>query len=124
EEAAVAKQFSGPQVRIIGVAFNTYILMEYGDLLVLCDQHAVHERLLYERFMRETASAPASQSMLVPMAVKLSKQEYAAWEENKEALEKAGFDLAPFGDDTLQMRGVPIVLGEYNADPKKYADYD
>lgn len=116
EEAAVAKQFTGPQVRIIGVAFNTYILMEYGDLLVLCDQHAVHERLLYERFMRETASAPASQSMLIPMAVKLSKQEYAAWEENKEALEKAGFDLAPFGDDTLQMRGVPIVLGQPQAE--------
>ena len=116
EEAAVAKQFTGPQVRIIGVAFNTYILMEYGDLLVLCDQHAVHERLLYERFMRETASAPASQSMLIPMAVKLSKQEYAAWEENKEALENAGFDLAPFGDDTLQMRGVPIVLGQPQAE--------
>ena len=116
EETVVTQKFTGPQVRIIGVAFNTYILMEYGDLLVLCDQHAVHERLLYERFMRETASAPASQSMLIPMVVKLSKQEYAAWEENKEALEKAGFDLAPFGDDTLQMRGVPIVLGQPQAE--------
>ncbi len=116
EEDAVAKQFTGPKVRIIGVAFNTYILMEYGDLLVLCDQHAVHERLLYERFMRETASAPASQSMLIPLVVKLSKQEYAAYEENKEALEKAGFDLAPFGDDTLQMRGVPIILGNPQAE--------
>ena len=66
--------------------------------------------------MRETASAPASQSMLIPMVVKLSKQEYAAYEENKDALEKAGFDLAPFGDDTLQMRGVPIVLGQPQAE--------
>ncbi|MBQ4639561.1 MAG: DNA mismatch repair endonuclease MutL [Clostridia bacterium] len=116
EEAAVASRFSEKRIRIIGMAFNTYILMEYGDLLVLCDQHAVHERLLYERFMRETASAPASQSMLIPMVVKLSKQEYAAYEENKDALEKAGFDLAPFGDDTLQMRGVPIVLGQPQAE--------
>ena len=116
EEAVVAKHFTGPKVRIIGVAFNTYILMEYGDLLVLCDQHAVHERLLYERFMRETAAAPASQSMLIPMVVKLSKQEYAAYEDNKEALQKAGFDLAPFGDDTLQMRGVPIILGQPQAE--------
>ncbi len=116
EEKAVAKQFAHPQVRIIGVVFNTYILMEYQDLLILCDQHAVHERLLYERFMRETAAAPASQSMLLPMVVKLSRQEYAAYEENTDALEKAGFDLTPFGDDTLQMRGVPIILGQPQAE--------
>ncbi|MBQ9943995.1 MAG: DNA mismatch repair endonuclease MutL [Clostridia bacterium] len=115
QEATVEK-YTRPSVRIIGVAFNTYILMEYGDLLVLCDQHAVHERLLYERFMRETATAPASQSMLIPMIVRLSKQEYAAYEENQEALQKAGFDLEPFGDDTLQMRGVPIILGTPQAE--------
>lgn len=116
EEAAIAAKYATPKIRIIGVAFNTYILMEYGDLLVLCDQHAVHERLLYERFMRETAAAPASQSMMIPMVVKLSKQEYAAYEENAEALQKAGFDLSPFGDDTLQMRGVPIILGQPQAE--------
>lgn len=115
QEATVEK-YTRPSIRIIGVAFNTYILMEYGNLLVLCDQHAVHERLLYERFMRETATAPASQSMLIPMIVHLSKQEYAAYEENKEALQKAGFDLESFGDDTLQMRGVPIILGTPQAE--------
>lgn len=115
-QSSTVEKFTRPSVRIIGVAFNTYILMEYGDLLVLCDQHAVHERLLYERFMRETATAPASQSMLIPMIVRLSKQEYAAYEENKEALQKAGFDLEPFGDDTLQMRGVPIILGTPQAE--------
>lgn len=115
EDSFVSATFSGPKIRIIGVAFNTYILMEYGDLLVLCDQHAVHERLLYERFMRETKAAPASQSLLIPMIVKLSKQEYAAFEENRDVLEKAGFDLEPFGDDTLQMRGVPIILGNPQA---------
>lgn len=115
EDASVTA-YAKKAIRIIGVAFNTYILMEYGDLLVLCDQHAVHERLLYERFMRETAAAPASQSLLIPMVVKLSKQEYAAYEENKEALQQAGFDLEPFGDDTLQMRGVPIILGNPQAE--------
>ncbi|MBR6753380.1 MAG: DNA mismatch repair endonuclease MutL [Clostridia bacterium] len=115
-QSAAVEKYTRPSVRIIGVAFNTYILMEYGDLLVLCDQHAVHERLLYERFMRETATAPASQSMLIPMIVRLSKQEYAAYEENQEALQKAGFDLEPFGDDTLQMRGVPIILGTPQAE--------
>lgn len=115
-QSAAVEKYTRPSVRIIGVAFTTYILMEYGDLLVLCDQHAVHERLLYERFMRETASAPASQSMLIPMIVHLSRQEYDAYEENKEALQKAGFDLEPFGDSTLQMRGVPIILGTPQAE--------
>ena len=113
---AVAQQFGQIPLRVIGVAFNTYILMEYGDLLILSDQHAVHERLLYEKFMRETASAPASQAMLIPMAIHLSRAEYACYEENEEALMKAGFDLSPFGDDTVQLRGVPIILGQPQAE--------
>ena len=116
ETPAVASAFSQAPIKLLGVAFNTYILMEYGELLILADQHAVHERLLYERFMRETATAPASQSMLVPLIVKLSKGEYAAYEENQEALQKAGFDLSPFGDDTVQLRGVPIILGQPQAE--------
>ena len=103
-------------IRVLGVAFNTYIVMEYGDLLILSDQHAVHERLLYEQFMRETAAAPASQALLIPLIITLSPAEYACFEENRDALEKAGFDLAPFGDGTVQLRGVPIVLGQPQAE--------
>ena len=116
EAPQVQRQFSQIPLRVIGVAFNTYILMEYGDLLILSDQHAVHERLLYEKFMRETASAPASQAMLVPLIVNLSKAEYAAFEENEEALRNAGFDLSPFGEDAVQLRGVPIILGQPQAE--------
>ncbi|MBR1585972.1 MAG: DNA mismatch repair endonuclease MutL [Clostridia bacterium] len=116
ETPLVAQQFSQTPLRLIGVAFNTYIIMEYGDLLVLADQHAVHERLLYERFMRETAASPASQSLLIPLIVKLSKAEYASYEENEAALRDAGFDLAPFGEDTVQLRGVPIILGQPQAE--------
>lgn len=112
----VEQRFSAKPLRLIGVAFNTYILLEYGDLLVLCDQHAVHERLLYEKFMRETAAAPASQAMLVPKLITLSKAEYAAYEENAQALLAAGFDLSPFGEDAVQLRGVPIVLGQPQAE--------
>lgn len=116
EAPAVAAAFSQTPLRLIGVAFNTYIILEYGDLVIFSDQHAVHERLLYERFMRETATAPASQSMLVPLIVKLSKAEYAAYEENADVLQKAGFDLSPFGEDTVQLRGVPIILGQPQAE--------
>jgi len=116
EAPLVKKEFAQTPIRIIGVAFNTYILMEYGDLLILSDQHAVHERLLYEKFMRETASAPASQALLIPQIVSLSRAEYACFEENQDVLRRAGFDLAPFGDDTVQLRGVPIVLGQPQAE--------
>lgn len=116
EAPAVAAAFAQTPLRLIGVAFNTYIILEYGDLVIFSDQHAVHERLLYERFMRETAASPASQSMLVPLIVKLSKAEYAAYEENQDVLQKAGFDLSPFGEDTVQLRGVPIILGQPQAE--------
>ena len=112
----VADRFSQVPIRVIGVAFNTYIVMEYGDLLILSDQHAVHERLLYEKFMKETASAPASQALLAPQVVTLSRGEYACFEENEEVLRSAGFDLSPFGDGAVQLRGVPIVLGQPQAE--------
>ena len=116
QDALVEQAFGQEPVRILGVAFNTYIVMEYKNLLILSDQHAVHERLLYEKFMRETAAAPASQALLIPLAVRLSKAEYACYEENREVLLRAGFDLSPFGDDTVQMRGVPMILGQPQAE--------
>ncbi|MBR6185025.1 MAG: DNA mismatch repair endonuclease MutL [Clostridia bacterium] len=116
QDALVAQAFGEESIRILGVAFDTYIVMEYKNLLILSDQHAVHERLLYEKFMRETASAPASQALLIPLAVRLSKAEYACFEENADVLMRAGFDLAPFGGDTVEMRGVPMILGQPQAE--------
>lgn len=116
QDVLVEQEFAHKPLKILGVAFNTYILMEYDDILILCDQHAVHERLLYEKFMKETVSAPASQALLIPRIVHLSKAEYTAYEENEEALRKAGFDLSPLGDDAVQLRGVPIVLGQPQAE--------
>ena len=105
-----------PQVRVIGVVFQTYILMEYKDQFILCDQHAAHERVLYERLLRETKQGPASQGLLVPRAVRVSHTQMAAYEENQALLSNIGFDLTPFGDDTLQLRGVPVVLGAPEAE--------
>ncbi len=105
-----------PQVRVIGVVFQTYILMEYKDQFILCDQHAAHERVLYERLLRETKQGPASQGLLVPRAVRVSHTQMAAYEENQALLTNIGFDLTPFGDDTLQLRGVPVVLGAPQAE--------
>ena len=110
QEAILGAQ-QAEKVRVIGVVFRTYIRMEYKDQLILCDQHAAHERVLYERLLRETRQGPASQGLLIPLAVRVSHTQMAAFEENREVLAGLGFDLTPFGDDTLQLRGVPVVLG-------------
>ena len=104
-----------PRVRLIGTAFLTYILFEYGDQLVLCDQHAAHERLLYERLMRETSLGPQSQTLLIPLTMKISATEYATYLDNRERLRYMGFDLDTLGEDTLLIRGLPVVLGQVEA---------
>lgn len=116
QATALQTQAETAALRVIGVAFDTYILVEYGETLILCDQHAAHERLLYERFMRETAAAPASQALLIPQIIPLSRADYAAYTENEKALRQAGFDLSPLGEDALQLRGVPIILGQPQAE--------
>ncbi len=116
EEVLIARQFESPKPRLIGTAFLTYVLVECGNDLFLCDQHAVHERILYEKFMREIATAPASQAMLIPCVMELSRSEYEVYEQNTDALVKAGFDLEPFGGSSVQLRGVPLILGQPEAE--------
>ena len=106
EQAGAARD-----IRLIGVLMNTYILLETDDQLLLCDQHAMHERLLYEKFMREAAAGGASQALLAPQIIRLTRAQYQAFEDYPRALEQAGFDLSPFGDSEVQLRGVPMIVG-------------
>lgn len=104
--------FDDVPVRLIGAVFNTYIILEAGDRMLLCDQHAVHERLLYERFMRETDTAAMSQPFLVPEILQLTHREYQIFLESRQALKNAGFDVEDFGSMAVQVRAVPMVLGQ------------
>ena len=106
------KEFETLPVRLIGVVFNTYILLECQDGLLLCDQHAVHERLLYEQFMRDLAGSTATQMLMVPEIVRLTHREYDMFLDAKDALFAAGFDVSDFGDLTVQLRSVPMMLGQ------------
>ena len=116
EDALVRETFREKPLRIIGVAFKTYILIEYDDRLLLCDQHAVHERLLYEKLTKETDGEPPIQALLTPMLVRLTRGEYEAFLNNQEALYRAGFDGEDFGDMTVKLRGLPLILGEPQAE--------
>ncbi len=99
-------------MKIFGALFDTFILIEYADHLLLVDQHAVHERLLYEKLMKEYEGQKAGQEMLVPVIVSLTKREQDILEENREVLEGIGLVTEPFGEQEVAIRSVPVVLGE------------
>ena len=115
QEQQAIPQAADIKARLIGVAFGTYILFEYGDQLVFCDQHAAHERVLYERLLRETAQAPVSQTLLIPVTLRINHTEYAAWLDNQALLRSLGYDADLMGEDTLALRGLPVILGQTEA---------
>ena len=88
---------------------HMYIMFEHTEGVVLIDQHSAHERVLYERFMRtlECGDAPA-QRLLFPMTLHLGPAESEAFERNRDALERLGFEIEGFGGHTLIVRAVPM----------------
>lgn len=103
-------------MKVFGALFNTFILVEYEDRLLLVDQHAVHERLLFDRLMREHAEGPlASQELLVPVVAGVTKQEMRLLEDNRESLESIGLFVESFGERDAAIRSLPMILGETQA---------
>ncbi len=103
--------------RLIGTLFDTYLLLQLDDDLLLIDQHAAHERILYERLVerverRETAAQP----LLVPLVVEMGPAAQAAALASADALRGLGFDFDAFGPHSVALRAVPV---PYRAlDPK------
>lgn len=97
--------------RMVGVAFDTYIILQNDKQLLLIDQHAAHERILYEKLMREIDAGGGSQMLMVAQVVHVTPQDAAKIETYAEEIKAAGFDVEPFGDHTYQIRAVPNVLG-------------
>jgi DNA mismatch repair protein MutL len=96
------------QFRIIGILGKLYILMENGDGLVLVDQHAAHERILFERMRRqmEEGGVP-SQRLLIPLTVQVAPHDYDWLLAHMKSLDKMGFNLEPFGQATFKIDSVP-----------------
>ena len=100
-----------PPMRIVGQVAATYIVAEGPAGLYLVDQHAAHERILYEQFMRERAAQqPIAQRTLDTVTVDLAPAAAHLIEDNLEALAAVGFEIEPFGGNTLRVRAVPAVL--------------
>lgn len=99
------------EYRIIGQLFGTYWLIEYADELYMIDQHAAHEKVLFERTMRAYHNRSFhAQQIRPPVILSLSMQEYRQFELCREAFEKLGFETEPFGDQTIAIRAVPADL--------------
>ncbi len=97
--------------RIIGQIFATYWIIEQNNCMYLIDQHAAHERALYEDFMEKfKTSSISSQQLLQPIAVNLSDSEKVVVEENMELLESFGFEIEEFGARTYAIRSVPYIF--------------
>lgn len=97
-------------LKIIGTAFATYIIVQFNDELYIIDQHAAHERVMYERLRKSWAEgSPLSQALLVPEIVELKHKELNIMEQNKEIIEKIGFSIEQFGNNAVKISAVPML---------------
>ena len=98
-----------PQYKFIGIAFKTYIILTMGDDLYILDQHAAHERIMYEKVKANYYSDGEKdcQLMLLPDIIKLSTREMGIFKDNKDMFNRAGFEVEEFGDNTVKLIGVP-----------------
>lgn len=94
-----------------GNLFNTYLLYEIGGEVYIIDQHAAHERLIYDRFRKQVEERKvARQGMLVPYIISLTPEENSFMEENLMLIREMGFDIEPFGINAYRVCEVPVDL--------------
>lgn len=95
---------------------RTYLLYEHDEGVVLIDQHSAHERVLYERFMRQlTTGGATAQHLLMPETLHLSPSDGESLEANRDALARLGFELEPFGGHSVIVHAVPAPHRRFDA---------
>lgn len=116
-EAAVAGPVEYPLGTARAQMFDNFIVAQNGDSLLLVDQHAAHERLVYERFKAQMAAGPvASQMQLIPVVIELPEDDCARLEEAAPVLERLGLYLERFGARAVAVRETPALLGQADID--------
>lgn len=102
-------------MRIIGTLFDSYILVEYQQSLLMIDQQAVHERMLFDRMMKALDQQRCGQEMLVPLILSLTRREQQLLAEHQAELEAIGLVVEPFGENEVSIRSIPMILGQPQA---------
>ena len=103
-----------PDWRLVGELYRTYILIEQGDDAFLIDKHAAHERILFDK-LKANQEAISGQTLLSPIAVRLSPTAAGELLANVPMLEELGFQLEEFGDSTVLLRQIPMDLNPDSA---------
>ncbi len=100
-------------ISIIGQLFGTYVLGQHEDTFYLIDQHAAHERIMYE-YIREKYNSRdiPMQELMMPIIVELSPAEKLLYSDNSLVFQNLGFEIEWFGENTLAIRAIPIIMGE------------
>ncbi|MDO4166611.1 MAG: DNA mismatch repair protein MutL, partial [Eubacteriales bacterium] len=116
EEGELAEQAT-KEIRIIGQVFSTYWIMEYEDKMYMVDQHAAHEKVLYERFMKSLREKqPMIQMVQPPIVLTLSMTEQQALTEHEDLFASLGFQIESFGGREYAVSGVPAHLPSVNTE--------
>ncbi len=107
------------QHKIIGQLFETYWLIEYDNKLYIIDQHAAHEKVMYERFVKKIAANDVtSQNIMPPIIVSLSRSEAEVLDKYLDNFKELGFEIECFGGNDYQITAVPSEL--FGQSPKEY----
>ena len=103
-----------PEYKLIGVAFDTYILLQMDDDIYILDQHAAHERVLYEKIKENfyRSGGKEVQMLLLPDILEVSKKDMHIIKDHIDLFEQAGFALEEFGENTIKINGVPVICYE------------
>ena len=108
-EQTVTVTENAPEIKILGQLFGTYIVAERGEEMLMIDQHAAHERLIYEELLKNRGNVPG-QMLLSPETIVLSAAEFAAYRENAEFFDNYGFETEEFGHNTVRVSMIPSSL--------------
>jgi len=115
---SISYQETLPLLKVLGQVSDTYILCEGPDGIYIVDQHAAHERIIYEQIVADAKEKSIETQMLLePVHIELDENQEALIEENKYVFESLGMTPEPFGPSSYLIRGVPKVLSE--ADPRE-----
>lgn len=102
-----------PHLKILGQFHNTYIIAEAEDNLYMVDQHAAHEKILFEKYRKSIQKSDVlSQILVTPVVIELTPVDYSYYEENEDVFKRTGFNIESFGDTALSIREVPMILGK------------
>ncbi len=109
---ALKKAAEGGEVVYRGCLFRTFLLFEIGDDVILMDQHAAHERVLYEGIRAVSDGGRAVKNLLIPINFTPPASQYGALVEHIDSFRNAGIELEPFGDDSLNVCSMPAYIPE------------